>query len=499
MSDDTEQKQLYLRNEIIDQGYSPDEFSNFISNEYGDKGLDVESWSFEDLKKIVTQFKSKYQLQNNPKPQTQNIQEENQNEPVPNPETEKKQEQQNITEEIEKTEPKPQKVEIKSLEEPLADFSQTLKSIKLEPNELSDINNLKVIISKPQRVKSGLFSQAYYQYNVETKPIGYNVVRKVSDFTFLHETLPLINNIVFNPVLPHFEFGLKDDSPKKMLYIQNYMNSLLENRFFRTLPIVYEFLKMSQVQWDALRSKKYNKMKPNNLGQMPTLDGEIVININKKEDEKGIKIKDEINKKIEAFNELNNVMDEILALIEKLSNQFNLLGNSLNNLKKSYKDNDILKEFFERLNKLSNTWQNNYVKEKEVLKDGFKYFFKFMGKENTQFLKKYDEFKSSRTEYFSKYEKLKKMPNKAQKDIALVDKLKRYYGIQLYMINKEYFNLVERQANRCKNEFMNNTADKEIMTQNLNNCIKLLEINSKGNIEGSNENKQTDNSQNVKQ
>ena len=512
MADEIEKKQQYLRNEIIDKGYNPQEFSNFIESEYGDKGLDVESWSFSDLQNIVNQFKNKHQIVNeekvseNPENKLQEeppennkqneVEEKNLNQTEGNQENVQKSEQvinqeQKVKQvqnnnESEQKQQKANVTEIKVLGEPFADYVQTIKAVKLEPNELTEQNNLKIIISNPQRVKGGIFSQAYYQYKVETKPLDFCVTRKVSDFTFLHETLPLINNIVFNPVLPHFEFGLKDDSPKKMLYIKNYMNSLIENRFFRTLPIVYEFLKMPQVQWEALRAKKYTKMKPNTLGQMPTLEGEILININKNEDDIGMKIKDEINKKTEAFNELNNVMDEILALIEKLSNQFNLLSISLNNLKKSYTNNDNMKDFFDRLNKLSVTFSKNYIKEKEVLKDGFKYFFKFMGKENTQFLKKYDEFKVARTDYLSKYEKLRKTTNKPQKEVVLLDKFKKYYGIQLNMLNREYIKFVERQANRCLNQFMLYDKDKEIILQNLNNCLKLFDINSSESIKDHN-------------
>ena len=45
----------------------------------------------------------------------------------------------------------------------------------------------------------------------------------IKSILFLNEIMPLYNNVVFNPPLPHFEFGLKDDSGKKMLYLQNYI------------------------------------------------------------------------------------------------------------------------------------------------------------------------------------------------------------------------------------------------------------------------------------
>lgn len=168
-----------------------------------------------------------------------------------------------------------------------------IKTVHLQLNEISDNNNLYITISNPQKVKAGLLSLPYFQYEMQTQPVGYKVIRKVSDYTFLYENLPIINWVVFNPILPHFEFGLKDDSSKKMFYIQNYMNSLIENKFFWTLPIVLEFLTLDPPNWNN-KPTEYQKLKTLPLSKMPTLEGELVVNINKEEDIKALKIKEEI-------------------------------------------------------------------------------------------------------------------------------------------------------------------------------------------------------------
>ena len=56
--DDIEYKQNFLRTQIIDEGYEPEEFSKFLSDEKGDIGLDLNNWKFEDLKNSVIKFKS---------------------------------------------------------------------------------------------------------------------------------------------------------------------------------------------------------------------------------------------------------------------------------------------------------------------------------------------------------------------------------------------------------------------------------------------------------
>ena len=45
MSESIEEKQLFLRNEIIDQGYNPEAFSNYMASLRGENGLDLDGIS----------------------------------------------------------------------------------------------------------------------------------------------------------------------------------------------------------------------------------------------------------------------------------------------------------------------------------------------------------------------------------------------------------------------------------------------------------------------
>ena len=92
-------------------------------------------------------------------------------------------------------------------------------------------------------------------------------------------------------------------------------------------------------------------------------------------------------------------------------------------------------------------------------------------------MKKYDEFKSARDEYKSRYEKVKKLPNRTPKDLETIKILRRDYGLQLLMINTEYKKLLGRQANRTIMQFNKYNNNKDLLLQNFNNCIKMLDIN----------------------
>ena len=486
-----EEKQQYLNSEIIQQNYDGNEFSAFISSIRGEQQVDLDTWSFEDLQAVVAQFKAQYQ-QNQANQENQNEQNVNNEEQNQNQTQEESQNQENSPEngEEQKIEKKPSS-ENDFPENLLDPLTLVIKTQHLQLNEISDNNDLFITISNPQRVKPGLLSIAYFQYDMETQPVGYKVVRKVSDYTFLYETLPLINCAVFNPILPHFEFGLKDDSPKKMLYIQNYMNSLIENKFFRTLPIVLEFLTLDQPKWNSKRTE-YQKLKTLPLSKMPTLEGELDVNINKEEDAKALKIKEEINKKTEALDAVNSTMDEILALYDKLNLLYKNLAKSFMDLEKAHENNQILNGFFNRLKSLSEIWSKDYTKQKELLKDDFKYFFKFINKENVSYLRKFEEFRVTREDYRIKYEKLKKLPVRQPKDLEVIKTLRVEYGMQLLMVNKEYHNLLERQAYRCLKQFMKYNENQQIILQDYENCRNLFNINRQqdNNNEGNEEQNQ---------
>lgn len=486
-----EEKQQYLNSEIIQQNYDGNDFSAFISSIRGEQQVDLDTWSFEDLRAVVAQFKSQYQ-QNQANQENQNEQNVNNEEQNQNQTQEESQNQENSPEngEEQKIEKKPSS-ENDFPENLLDPLTLVIKTQHLQLNEISDNNDLFITISNPQRVKPGLLSIAYFQYDMETQPVGYKVVRKVSDYTFLYETLPLINCAVFNPILPHFEFGLKDDSPKKMLYIQNYMNSLIENKFFRTLPIVLEFLTLDQPKWNSKRTE-YQKLKTLPLSKMPTLEGELDVNINKEEDAKALKIKEEINKKTEALDAVNSTMDEILALYDKLNLLYKNLAKSFMDLEKAHENNQILNGFFNRLKSLSEIWSKDYTKQKELLKDDFKYFFKFINKENVSYLRKFEEFRVTREDYRIKYEKLKKLPVRQPKDLEVIKTLRVEYGMQLLMVNKEYHNLLERQAYRCLKQFMKYNENQQIILQDYENCRNLFNINQQqdNNNEGNEEQNQ---------
>ena len=60
MTDTEEQKQNYLRENILDKGYEAEDFVTYLTSKKGDEGINLGNWSLEELKSIVQQFKSQH-------------------------------------------------------------------------------------------------------------------------------------------------------------------------------------------------------------------------------------------------------------------------------------------------------------------------------------------------------------------------------------------------------------------------------------------------------
>lgn len=56
MEETLEGKQQFLREQILDKGYDPTDFSNFLMSKGGEEGTDLEKWNFFDLQYVVQEY-----------------------------------------------------------------------------------------------------------------------------------------------------------------------------------------------------------------------------------------------------------------------------------------------------------------------------------------------------------------------------------------------------------------------------------------------------------
>ena len=357
--------------------------------------------------------------------------------------------------------------------EAFSDFQETLEFQKLEENQFTFRDDLHTTVSDPIKINPGFFSRSYFQYTIKIFPLKHSVSRKVSDFTFLDQKLPLINPIKYIPSLPNFTFGLKDDSPKKMRYIQNYLNLLIENKYIRTLEIVYDFLTLPQEEWNNKMKSKYNIIKKENeFKQIPIFEGKYSVNLTEDEEMKASKIKNEINLKNASLVNLNSHLDKLLNDMEKISISMNNVGLSFRQLYKNYGKNKVLEEGISNLSDLFEIWGNDYKTQKEYFRDEIKYYFKFINKEYNTFLKKYDNLIKKRENYKKEYENIKKKNNNKNDLLSL----KANYAFYLNSINDDYSSLEDRLGKRLIKQFLKHYKNKDTIFHDYQKCFRLLKF-----------------------
>ena len=482
--EDLESKQLYLREEIIDQGYDPSDFNLYMCNIRQEENIDLNNWTLEELKNVVTNYKeSQASKENEVKEENNN---ENQND------TDENNNNNNTNEEENGNIDSGFSVSNLQNANPFDLYQKTAFCTKLEKNELTDREDIRVVISDPVKVNPGFFSLSYFQYKVTTYPLNFSTTRKLSDFLFLNEKLPLIHPVIYTPLFPVFHYGVKDDSPKKLRYIQNYMNLLMENIFFRSLPIVYDFLTLSLDDWSQKVKNEYSKItEAKGFDTMPNLEGKYLIKITQEDENKASLIKNEITSKNEGLKNLNNYLDELLALFDKISLTLKNIGTSffeMEKTEKNLKQNNIFIKGYNKLGDLFQTWSNDYLKQKDFIKDEIKYYFKFMSKEYKYILKNFNNYKSARDEYKKSFDKTKRNKNPTSEDLNMLKEIRKYYGFEMTCLNDEYKKLENRMEKRLISQFMVFTQNKDIFFQDYENCIKLINFNEKDNDEENNNN-----------
>ena len=56
MEEDIQNKQAYLRENILEKGYDAEEFTEYIKEKKGENGLDLNTWTMKELTKVVADF-----------------------------------------------------------------------------------------------------------------------------------------------------------------------------------------------------------------------------------------------------------------------------------------------------------------------------------------------------------------------------------------------------------------------------------------------------------
>ena len=512
-----EDKQNYLRSEIIDKGFDPDDFFQFLSS-LKEGEVDLQNWYMNELIDIVNQYKiniekkKKSNSENNEQKEedlneikqekiesklNENIEYEkeinlnknnNNNNDINNNNKENNINNNNIKNQFENNKNDFTVIDKNTIEyksaisssidlsaEPLDTYSLDLYCQKFPPSDMENINDIKIIVSDPVVIKGGFFSKTIYKYSISTPSLGYKVDRQLDDFDWLYNKLTeLYPGVILSPI-PLKHFNLKDDSKKKIIYIEFFLNSLSHYKTIRATKIFQDFITLPLSDFEKKKKDVYEKMKtPDLFSNFTNLKGEINILINEERDNICLKYKEDISKKNIVYTKLNNAFDNIISAFDNCKKCMNELSQCFNELKDLYIQQKDFSEKFQTLTNTTINWSKGYENQSEFFLYDLKYFFKFFEKELNEALFLYNSYKTSRDVYINEFYSLKKKLGPSNEDLRLLSNFRKHYGYYLTSFINEYQNLNKRHEERMSYQLVKYCENANLYFQDYQKFISLL-------------------------
>ena len=377
--EDIEAKQALLQSEIIDKNLDKNSFINFCLNKK-ENGDDLNNWTLEELQQIIKEFtETQTQKHEEPKPQ-EVVQETTLQEKKPGQPDELNKEN---LEKMEKFNAEDQK-EFKE---------KVLNCRKLEKSELND-KEVKVVIENPKEVSGGMFGLNYVIYEVKTNPVNWNVTRRFSDFVTLRQLLAKYFPSFNIPPLPNKKMTNRRFDPdfiqKRMKFLNLFINNVVQRENFKASEILTAFLSYNDRGKFESKFKEFSSQIPSSyVEDYKNLEGKVVIS----HDEGNEKYFVNIGK---YFRLQSQILERLNAGLKGFYNNMNAACESLIEVHKYF---DVLHTLntrvlmkqtitktYEELGAFFENWKKILIKQKELVKNHMKDFFKYINFEGKAYL-----------------------------------------------------------------------------------------------------------------
>ena len=434
---DQEEKQKYLRQNILDKGYDANDFIAFLESKKGEGASDISNWSKIDLYAVVQEYilvhtkdstnsKPKTEPSNN-NTNTNTSNNSNINNNINN-NIEPKKENNNNNDKNSKILNDYEIIEDKSVikNEMINDKKEKINSKnfvandenfgmivpdfiicqKAETNALNNQDNLEITVSDPQKVDNGFFSKAYINFLISTNPLNFKVRRKHADFVWLRERLSVIFNLNVLPRLPRKGKVNGDNHIKKrMRNLERFLNYLLKDNLVKNSKIFYDFLTLEKDDDFEKQKKIYNKLKsPTEIREVKTLDGKLKIQVTEQSEKYFNKIKSNAALNETVLKQINDTFKllklEMNATITRISSFFPMFD-KLIKIRKSYLPNNILSQSYMQLKNIFTSWVDILKKQNNFFLKDVKEYLKLLGG-NYHHMKELTELVDEQKNYYRK-------------------------------------------------------------------------------------------------
>ena len=355
-----EQKQKYLRVNILDKGYDPDKFMEFLKNKKGEPSLNLDNWSLKELVEAGNEF-----IKNNQPLFGKNFKLEK-----------KEDEKDSFNLLYDKNEEKiPQE--------------KYINCSLIEETSISKQNKIEINVSEPQIEKGGIFSFSYSTYLLKTSPLNLEVRRRYSDFIWLYNTL---NSQFIKCIIPPF-FKKENLDNKKMeqriFFIEKFLNNISIHPLLRNSKIFYDFISIKEEKEFIIKKNEYNKLTPtSNIKEIKTLNGEIKVSISYDKEKYFQNIKDKLNNQENIFEKLLYNYKTLLNNMEQISEimkEISKIWKDLYKQKNEYFEPECTSGIYDSFGKVMQEWAGLQNKHYSLIKNTITRFFKYINEEFKSF------------------------------------------------------------------------------------------------------------------
>ena len=406
MEETLRQKQLYLRENILDKGYSTDNFMDLLHSKKGEQGLDLNNWTMRELALVVKEFISNENSYDNY--QENNFYKENKPQ-------------------IETDEDYEQKCMQKYKEQKQKENQEYGSCTKIKKSNLymdDDNINIKVILPTQNINKeSG-------EFLIETYPNRYKVRRNLEDFDLI---LNYLNKKFMNYVVPQLSkknYGEKyteEKALKRSRALNKFLEGLIVHPTLKHIDILNDFLSINSEEDFEDIKKKYLSMVNSeenieeklSLEDIKSLNGKIKISINKEKEvyfmniKDNTKINESIMKKInKSYKNLIEIMQTANDKMREISDLWKLLYD------KSLKYYETLysSESYKIMNKMIEELLASETKKINIININIREYFRFMKNEFHMLSDLAAKVENYKDKYYKAFEKLNEDKEKLFKE-----------------------------------------------------------------------------------
>ena len=470
MSQDDNQislKQEIIKAEILDKNYDKDKFLSFIlsKKEHGD---DLSKWTLLELNNAIVEF-------------TEGEKGVSKKEEAKPQESSDKMAQ-DINVDIEK-------LKICKTKEEEKVYEKEIICKKLEKTVLND-KEIVVILRNPKASDTTFLQSTYITYEVLTESQQWLVRRRFSDFEWLRTILVKCFPRMVVPPLPGKKIGNRrfeeDFIQKRMMFLQKFINAVLENESFKTSEALIAFLSMiDRGQFDS-KMKEMTTYQPSPYAEdLKTLTGKLTV-IDDEENEKYfVNITNYFRLQGQLFDRLNynmkNFYENISAAclnLEEVQKDFETLH--LLNTKVLMKE-EITKTY-EELGIFFKNWKRIIFNQNELIKSHVKDFFKYIKMEGIAYTELIQSREIIKGKYKVEYDRVTAKKEKlwATMDLGKWEIIDEFNKVDRVLLLKDKTYAMQKMCTRDTQSLEN--IHKQLgyaNKMNMEELKKLIAINSK--------------------